>query len=329
MYKILITCTLAAVALAAPEADADALYGTYGYGYYPALYNSYPSWPGYSAPGFSRTVFGLRGKRSADAEPEADAYYGGYYGGYGYPLAYRGYGYGGLYGYRGATSFVARSPQGLRGKRSADAEPEADADAAYAVAAYPYAYAPAVYNSYPNWPGVSTPYFSSTLWGARGKRSADAEPEADADAAYAVAAYPYAYAPAVYNSYPNWPGVSTPYFSSTLWGARGKRSADAEPEADADAAYAVAAYPYAYAPAVYNSYPNWPGVSTPYFSSTLWGARGKRSADAEPEADAYYGGYGYGRAYGYGHGYGYGYPLGYRGYGYGGLYGYGRGYYHG
>merc|ERR1711994_1054022 len=48
-------------------------------------------------------------KRSAEADSEADAYYG--YGGYG--LGYGGYGYGGLgYGY---------------GKRSAEAEPEADA----------------------------------------------------------------------------------------------------------------------------------------------------------------------------------------------------------
>merc|ERR1739838_892335 len=47
-------------------------------------------------------------------------------------------------------------------------------------------------------------------------------------------------------------------------------------------------------PALYNAYPNWPGVSTPYSSSTCFGCRGKRSADAEP-------GYGY---YGYGVGLG-------------------------
>merc|ERR1711990_889161 len=51
--------------------------------------------------------FGYYGKRSADAEPEADAYYGYY--GYGY-RGYRGY-YGYPYGYR------------YYGKRSADAEP--------------------------------------------------------------------------------------------------------------------------------------------------------------------------------------------------------------
>merc|ERR1712108_87887 len=56
--------------------------------------------------------FGYYGKRSADAEPEADA--DAYYGYYGYG----GYRYGGYRGYYG-------SPYGYRyyGKRSADAEP--------------------------------------------------------------------------------------------------------------------------------------------------------------------------------------------------------------
>jgi len=53
--------------------------------------------------------FGYYGKRSADAEPEADAYYGYY----GYPYGYRAYGYGYGYPYR----------YGYYGKRSADAEP--------------------------------------------------------------------------------------------------------------------------------------------------------------------------------------------------------------
>merc|ERR1712086_317289 len=77
------------------------------------------------------------GRKRRDADPEAEAeaeaaahYYGGYYGrGYGYGYPYYGYGYHGL-GYAGryyglglhtgvgahpsgATSFVARSPQGL------------------------------------------------------------------------------------------------------------------------------------------------------------------------------------------------------------------------
>merc|ERR1711974_13727 len=56
---------------------------------------------------------GYYGKRSADAEPEADA--DAYYGYYGYGLGYRGYRgyYGYPYGYR----------DGYYGKRSADAEP--------------------------------------------------------------------------------------------------------------------------------------------------------------------------------------------------------------
>merc|ERR1711997_1044086 len=64
---------------------------------------------------------GYYGKRSADAEPEADAYYGYY--GYGY-RGYRGY-YGSPYGYR----------YGYYGKRSADAEPAVLAGASRVVSA--------------------------------------------------------------------------------------------------------------------------------------------------------------------------------------------------
>merc|ERR1712024_308584 len=72
--------------------------------------------------------FGYYSKRSADAEPEADAYYGYY----GYPYGYRAYGYGYGYPYR----------YGYYGKRSADAEPEAEAeaDAAVLYGAYGYHY---------------------------------------------------------------------------------------------------------------------------------------------------------------------------------------------
>merc|ERR1711981_718250 len=63
---------------------------------------------------------GYYGKRSADAEPEADAYYGYY--GYGY----RGYRYHGYpYGYR----------YGYYGKRSADAEPAVLAGASRVISA--------------------------------------------------------------------------------------------------------------------------------------------------------------------------------------------------
>ena len=65
------------------------------YGYYGQY-----SWPSYSAPGFTATTWGARGKRSADPEP----YYG-----YGYGLGYYGHGHLGIAGHPGlATSFVAR-----------------------------------------------------------------------------------------------------------------------------------------------------------------------------------------------------------------------------
>merc|ERR1712117_989164 len=103
------------------------------------------------------------GKRDAEAEPEADAYYGYY--GYARPYAYgyRSYGYP-AYGYYG--------------KRSADAEPEADADAFYGVYGYS-AYRPYAYSAY-------RPYAYTTRWGY-GKRSADAEAEADPALVYTSA----------------------------------------------------------------------------------------------------------------------------------------------
>merc|ERR1712242_377885 len=65
---------------------------------------------------------GYYGKRSADAEPEADAYYG-YYG-------YGGYRYGGYRGYYGHPYRY-----GYYGKRSADAEPAVLAGASRVVSA--------------------------------------------------------------------------------------------------------------------------------------------------------------------------------------------------
>merc|ERR1711973_1042644 len=117
MYKLAIFCVAVAGAYAAPEADAEP-----GYLVAPALYNAYPNWPGVSTPYFSSTCFGCRGKRYADA----------YYGYAALPY-YRAY-LTGVAGHPTGTSFVARSPQGLRGKRSADA----DADAYYGYAALPY-----------------------------------------------------------------------------------------------------------------------------------------------------------------------------------------------
>merc|ERR1712192_145998 len=99
----------------------------------------------------------------------------------------------------------------------------------------------------------------------------------------------------------------------------GKRSADAD------------AY-YGYGVGIYNNN-IYSGYHGNHYANALPGhsfaavTRGKRSAEAEAEADPYYGhGYGYGRAYGYGHGYGHGHHGGYYGHGYGHGYGYG---YHG
>merc|ERR1739845_49440 len=63
-------------------------------------------------------------KREAEAEADAGYLYAPYhYGAYGYPAYGYRYGLAGVAAHPGAaTSFVARSPQGL-GKRSADAEP--------------------------------------------------------------------------------------------------------------------------------------------------------------------------------------------------------------
>merc|ERR1712026_474863 len=97
MMSKLLVVACAAVAVSA-EADPGVLVA-------PALYNACPNWPGVSTPYSQSTCYGCRpgyfyGKRSADAEPEAEA--GAYYG---YPYRYGHY----------------------YGKRSADAEPEADA----------------------------------------------------------------------------------------------------------------------------------------------------------------------------------------------------------
>ena len=102
-----------------------------------------------------------------------------------------------------------------------------------------------------------------------------------------------------------------------------KRSADAEPEADADAALLYGAYGYGglgYAGYGYGAYP-YGGYAYDGYPYAYGAYYGKRSADAEPkaDADAYYGAYGYGLGYaGLGYaGYGYGaYPYG--GYAYGG-----------
>merc|ERR1739842_234408 len=148
MMSKLLVVACAAVAVSA-EADAGV------YGYAPALLNAYPNWPGVSTPYTQSTCFGCRGyigKRSADADAEPG------YLAYGYGL--RPYGYG-LRPF-GATSFVARSPQGV-GKRSADAEP----------GYFGYGYAPYAYGAYGIRQAHPTGYSHQHV--VRGKRSADAD----------------------------------------------------------------------------------------------------------------------------------------------------------
>merc|ERR1711893_375851 len=124
--KLILLTALAAVALAEPEAEAR-YYGYnpgfYGYNRGFSGYGHQQNWPSARTYGFSSTCWGCRGKRSADADAEP-AYYG--YGSYGYNFGSYGYPYG--FGYRSygfpARSFTYRSPQGLRGKRSAEADAE-------------------------------------------------------------------------------------------------------------------------------------------------------------------------------------------------------------
>merc|ERR1712176_418489 len=101
MLKFAFVVCCAALASAEPEAKADAdpalLYGAYGYGGLGYGYGAY----GYGGLGYAAPyAYGAYyGKRSADAEPkaDADAYY---YGAYGLGYGYGAYGYAGL-GYAG------------------------------------------------------------------------------------------------------------------------------------------------------------------------------------------------------------------------------------
>merc|ERR1711862_622596 len=161
MYKLLVAAAVAVCVSA--EADPGVLVAA------PALYNAYPNWPGVSTPYSQSTCYGCRpyvyGKRSADAEPEADAalLYGAYgyaapYG-YGYPYAY-GYGLGGVAAHPGfATSFTQRSPQGLRGKRSAEPVLAYAAGLPYApivpVTTSTYGYGPSGYGIAQGRPGAA------------------------------------------------------------------------------------------------------------------------------------------------------------------------------
>merc|ERR1712168_1611097 len=179
--KMFVVLTLAAMAMAEPEADPQLL-STAGVHTPVTSINNVPvvnAVPHVYTTGVHAPTVGVvgstvyshptvyYGKRDAEAEPEADAYYGYY--GYARPYAYgyRSYGYP-AYGYYG--------------KRSADAEPEADAEPGYGYGyGRGYGYGGYGYGGYGG-------------YGRYGKRSADAEPEADASAvADAEPGYGYGY----------------------------------------------------------------------------------------------------------------------------------------
>merc|ERR1712010_184440 len=137
--KLFAVLALASVAFAEPEAEADPalLYGTYGYGV-PAYgaygaYGAYNAYRPYSYGGY------YYGKRSAEAEPEAEADPALLYNAYGYGLPYAGaYGAYGAYGYGHRTYGAYPYASAYYGKRSADAEPKAEADPALLYNAYGY-----------------------------------------------------------------------------------------------------------------------------------------------------------------------------------------------
>merc|ERR1711981_203189 len=200
---------IAALCIAAVSADPWGYFG-YGYGHPGLLKNPHLSWPGVVAPGFESTCFGCRGKRSADAEPEAeaDAYYG--YGGYG-RYGYGGYGYGRGYGYGGYGHYL--------GKRSADAEAEPH----YGYYGYPYAYgyypyglhhvakvAPLAKAGVAGRP-TGTYFVARSPQGLRGKRSA--EPWGYGYP-YGFYGHPYAYGPGIAGH----PGAATSYVARSPQG---------------------------------------------------------------------------------------------------------------
>merc|ERR1712127_411839 len=236
IMKLILLTALAAVALAEPEADAHYGYGGYyGHGLYGYGYGHQLGWPSYRAPGFESTVWGARGKRSAEpsAEPHGYGFYGYHPYAYGlyHPYAFRhhvaavaapeGTGVAGHPG--GATSFVSRSPQGLRGKRSAEEAAPAEDDKVYGTG----------HNS----------YVGQTVWGfPKVKRSAEeVEAVAEEAAPAATVAVAHPYYGGYYGHQLGWASFRAPGFESTLWGGRlGKRSA----EADAEPGYGYGYYGY-------------------------------------------------------------------------------------
>merc|ERR1712106_1120093 len=135
--------------------------------------------------------------------------------------------------------------------------------------------------------------------------AAFAEPEAkaDADASVLYGAYGYAGYAAPYSlGYRGYAGAHGAYgaypYAHSYGHYLGKRYADAEPEAEASVLYGSYGYAgYAAPPSVgYTGYSGYPYAHAAYPYAGAYGHYiGKRSADAEPEADAsvLYGSYGY------------------------------------
>merc|ERR1712172_322846 len=119
----------------------------YVYGYNPFFYGllgHQQQWPSIHAPGFSSQCFGCRGKRSAEAEADAEPGHYGYYGYYGHPHGYYGYPYFHPLaietGYKNdlpGDSSVSVTRTHFVGKRSAEADAE---PGHYGYYGYPYGY---------------------------------------------------------------------------------------------------------------------------------------------------------------------------------------------
>jgi len=132
---------------------------------------------------------------------------------------------------------------------------------------------PALYNAYPNWPGVRGLGFSSTCYGCYGRKKRSAEP-------HLVHHLVYGYVPRVVVPGPGvagHPGGATSYVAGSGPGI-GKRSADPEPQS--------------LLPAVYHALPAYSvrGISQLHAGgghSFQHYALGKRSADPEPAFQNY------------------------------------------
>merc|ERR1712227_1079825 len=288
MKRFMVIASVAAVAVAAPEADADPATSPDA----DAFYGQY-QWPGYGVVGpygaVSSTCYGCRpygyyyGKRSAEAEPEPHV---------GYGVAVHAYGRG--ISHVQPTTFGLSYPGVYYGKRSA--EP-------HGVAVHPYGHATSYVGrtiyGYPRYgkrsaephgtgvafhPGYATSFNGPTIYGypRYGKRSA--QPQFPALAGLNLPSTPIISGGGGYgkrSAGPHGtgvafhPGYATSFNGPTTYGLPhyGKRDAEAAPEAeaspdaeaDADAFYGY----YGYAPVAYGGYGyGWPGATPPSLAFT-------------------------------------------------------------